>query len=115
MLFFGQVNHGRAMRVNHAPTELFPFVPPKSEQRVRIAQLGMLAILLAILSFGPALGGSYCRIQLENVFAMNACFNGYSGNPYMATLAGEIRLELFHFDVAPRRHYVLSKLHLAGI
>ena len=61
---------------------------------MRIAQLEMLAILLAIRSLGHVLRDSYCRIHVDNVAAMYSCLNGYSGNPYMARLAGEIWMEL---------------------
>ena len=82
---------------------------------MRVAQFEMLAILLAIRSFGPALRGTYCRIHVDNVAAMYACFNGYSGNPFMARLAGEIWLELLHYNVAPWWQYVPSKLNVAAI
>ena len=115
VLFFGHMKNGRTMRVNNVPEVLLPFLPSKSEQKVRIAQLEMLAILLAIRTFGPALSGTYCRIHVDNVAAMYACLNGYSGNPYMARLAGEIWLELLHYNVAPWWQYVPSKLNVADI
>ena len=46
---------------------------------------------------------------------MYACLNGYSGNPYMASLASEIWLELLHYHVAPWWQYVPSKLNVADI
>ncbi len=46
---------------------------------------------------------------------MYACWNGYSGNPYMARLAGEIWVELLRLDVAPWWQYVPSKLNAGGI
>ena len=46
---------------------------------------------------------------------MYACLNGYSGNPYMARLAGEIWMELLKFNIAPWLQYVPSKLNVADI
>ena len=97
------------------PGELLPFLPSKSEQKVRIAQLEMLAILLAIRSFGLVLSGTYCPTHVDNVAAMYACLNGYSGNPYMARSASEIWLELLHYNVAPWWQYVPSKLNVTDI
>jgi hypothetical protein len=74
-----------------------------------------MAILLAIRVFGARLRGSYCRIRVGNVSAMYACLNGYSGNPYMARLAGEICMEILRLDIAPWWQYVPSKLNVAGI
>ena len=75
----------------------------------------MLAILLAIRVLGSRLKGSYCRIHVDNVSAMYACLNGYSGNPYMARLAGEIWMELLRLDIAPWWQYVPSKLNVSDI
>ena len=41
--------------------------------------------------------------------------NGYSGNPSMARLAGEIWMELLRLDVAPWWQYVPSKLNVSDI
>ena len=97
------------------PPELEPFLPSSSEQTVRIAKLEMLAILLSIRSLGHVLRDSYCRIDLDNVATMYSCLNGYSGNPYMARLAGEIWMELLKYNVAPWWQYVPSKLNIADI
>ena len=53
------------MRVNNVPPELEVFLPSGSEQKVRIAQLEMLAILLSIRSLGHVLRDSYCRIHVD--------------------------------------------------
>ena len=37
VLFFGHMRNGRTMRVNNVPEVLLPFLPSKSEQKVRIA------------------------------------------------------------------------------
>ena len=115
VLLVGGMHQGYTMRVDDVPPELEPFLPSSVEQKVRIAQLEMLAILLAIRSLGPVLRGTYCRIHVDNVAAMYACLNGYSGNPYMARLAGEIWMELLKFNIAPWLQYVPSKLNVADI
>ena len=109
VVFLGSLDQSYVLRVNDVPKELEPFLPSKSEQKVRIAQLEMLAILLAIRSLGHVLRDSYCRIHVDNVAAMYSCLNGYSGNPYMARLAGEIWMELLKYNVAPWWQYVPSK------
>ena len=108
-----QVRNGRTIRVNDVPDELLPFLPSKNEQKGRVAHLEMLAVLLAIRSFGTVVRGTYCRIHVDDVAAMYACLNGYSGNPYIARLAGEIWLELLHYNVASWWQYVSSKLNVA--
>ena len=75
----------------------------------------MLAIPLEIRSLGHVLRDSYYRIHVDNVAAMYSCLNGYSGNPCMARLAGEIWTELLKYDVAPWWQYVPSKLNVADI
>jgi len=115
VLFSSTVENGFTMRVDNVPKILEPYLPSKDVQQVRIAQLEMLAILLAIRSFGHRMSGSYCRIHVDNVSAMYACMNGYSGNPFMARLAGEIWMELLRLDVAPWWQYVPSKLNVSDI
>ena len=46
---------------------------------------------------------------------MYSCLDGYSGNPYMARLAGETWTELLKHNVAPWCQYVPSKLSVADI
>ena len=84
VVFLGSLDQSYVLRINDVPKELEPFLPSKSEQKVRIAQLEMLAILLAIRSLGHVLRDCYCRIHVDNVAAMYSCLNGYSGNSYMA-------------------------------
>ena len=115
VLLRGSLDGGLSVRVDDVPECWEPFLPSKDEQKVRIAQLEMLAVLLSIRSFGPQLKGSYCRIHVDNISAMYACLNGYSGNPYMARLAGEIWLELLRLDIAPWWQYVPSKLNVADV
>jgi len=115
VLFKGSVSNASTMRVDDLPECLEPYLPSKDQQKVRVAQLEMLAVLLAIRTFGVQLRGSYCRIHVDNISAMYACLNGYSGNPYMARLAGEIWMELLRFDIAPWRQYVPSKLNVADV
>ena len=115
VLLRGSLDGGLSVRVDGVPECWEPFLPSKDEQQVRIAQLEMLAVLLSIRSFGPQLKGSYCRIHVDSISAMYACLNGYSGNPYMARLAGEIWLELLRLDIAPWWQYVPSKLNVADV
>ena len=115
VLFLGELQAAVTMRVDNVPACLEPYLPSKELQSVRIAQLEMLAVLMAIRLFGPRLQGSYCRIHVDNVSAMYACLNGYSGNPFMARLAGEIWMELLKYDIAPWWQYVPSKLNVADV
>ena len=114
-MFLGQLQDALTLAVDNLPPCLEPYLPSKEVQSVRIAQLEMLAVLLAVRSFGHRLKGSYCRIHIDNVSAMYACLNGYSGNPFMARLAGEIWMELLHYDIAPWWQYVPSKLNVADV
>lgn len=113
MLLCGNMSNGYTMGANNVPEILEPHLPPSGEQKVRIAQLETLGILLGIRTFGGIIRGSYCRIHVDNVAAMHACLNGYSGNPYMARLAGEIWLQLLPYNIAQWWQYVPSKLNVA--
>ena len=115
VLLKGSMTKGYTVRVNQVPTVLEPYLPSLSDQKVRIAQLEMLAILLGIRSLAKVLKGTYCRIHVDNVAAMYACLNGYSGNPYMARIAGEIWLELLRHNIVPWWQYVPSKLNVSDI
>ena len=55
VMFTGSVQNASTMRVDDVPQCLEKYLPSKDVQEVRIAQLEMLAILLAIRVFGRAL------------------------------------------------------------
>ena len=88
VLFSYTVENGFTMRVDNVPKILEPYFPSKEVQQVRIAQLEMLAILLAIRSFGLLMSGSYCRIRVHIVSAISACLAVYSGTRFMARPGG---------------------------
>jgi hypothetical protein len=116
----GVVYHGSSQsawtyRLDTVPAELEVFLPSKDMQKVRIAQLEMLAVLIFVRLFGLRLQGSYVRFHIDNLSAMYCLINGYSSNPFMARISGEVWMLLLSHNICPWFQYVPSKLNVADI
>ena len=115
VVFSGSLRRAQTFRVDDAPSELGVYLPSLSDQKVRIAQLELLAVLIFVRLFGEELSGSYVRFHIDNVSAMYCCLNGYSGNSFMARLSGELWMLLLSYNIVPWFQYVPSKLNVADI
>ena len=109
------MSNAQTFRVDDTPPQLESYLPSPDQQKVRIAQLEMLAILVFVQLFGHRLSGSYVRFHIDNVAAMYCCLNGYSGNSFMARLSGELWMLLLSHNIVPWFQYVPSKLNVADI
>jgi len=102
-------------RVTKVPPEVEPFLPSKAEQKVRIAQLELLAVLIFVKLFGSRFENSFIRFHIDNMSALFCALNAYSSNPYMARLSGELWMLLLQHNIVPWFQYVPSKLNVADI
>jgi hypothetical protein len=115
VLIKGSLSHGWSYRLDNVPEELEVFLPPRASQKVRIAQLELLAVLIFLRLFAPELRGSYLRMHIDNLSAMYCLINGYSGNSYMSRMAAEVWMVLLEHDILPWFQYVPSKLNVSDI
>ena len=82
---------------------------------MRIAQLELLAALVAVKRWAPTLRDSFTRFHIDNLAAKFCLINCYSGNAFMARLASEIWAILLEYNVLPYFEYVPTKENVADI
>ena len=111
-ILFSDLNFSTAVTYRTTtPTELEFLLPSHEEEKVRIAQLEMHAVPLALVVIRNHLENSFTRIHIDNTSAMCAVMNVYSGSPCMACLAAETWALLFEYNIVPYFEYVPSKLN----
>ena len=112
--FYGSVQRARTVRTL-TPKELESLLPPLFSQKVRISQLELLAVLLTLHVLGDSLRDSFTRFHIDNLAAMYALINCYSGNAFMARLAGEIWMLLLEYNITPYFDWVASEDNVSDI